>query len=456
MTQVRLPRLLDGDLNEVCRLNPSQLTLTLNLSPPSNASMVLPEGEPSLGARQYVELYTPDGSAGIYRVTDAGTRYGEGQDVSLEHAIITLADDLTDADKTLEGNMTAILSAILKYQTVKRWTLGTVEATESGLSLDVDRHDLLDALLEAVKLVNGYALELDQSVTPWKIHLRKLSTTPSCECRISRNIENVEIRLDDQDLCTRVYAKALPNGYLDADTVDTWGVVSRTIDIPDGTDAAKAKKHATDYMNERKNPNVSVEIDAQEMAQQTGESIDIFTTGALCRLALPDWGVSMDERLISKRYNDLISAPESVRLSLSTLERNLARLVAQNKRSSGGASRTANKAMQYIWEHEGTLTLFDEQIELLATEQKSAIIRLNGLEGSILLKADKIDLEGYVTIGKYEADRAEIDTLLTGGAVIGFAKFGAIQIDDTHINSVKWHNITIGGTTYSLLGAPLP
>lgn len=456
MTPVRLPRLLDGSMNEVCRLNPSQLTVTLNLSPPSNASMILPEGEPSLAARQYVELYSPEGSVGIYRVSSVRTQYGTEQDVSLEHAIVTLCDDLTDAEKTLEGNMTAIMNAILKYQTVKRWTLGTVEATESGLSLDVDRHDLLDALLEAVKLVNGYALELDQSVTPWKIHLRKLSTTPSCECRITRNIENVEITVDDQDLCTRVYSPALPNGYLDADTVDTWGVVARTIDIPDGTDAAKARKHAAAYMNERKNPNMAVEIDAQEMARLTGEPMDSFTTGDLCRLPMPEWGVALDERLISKRYTDLISAPESVRLSLSRLERNLARLVAQNKRSAGGAGRAANKAMQYIWEMDGTLTLFDQQIELLATEQKSASIRLDGMQGLIELKADKIDLQGYVTMSQFRADRAEIDNLLTGGAVISFAKFDAIQVDNTHINAIRWHNININGTTYSLLGAPLP
>lgn len=448
MTHVKLPRLLDNNLQEVTRLNPSQLSVNLNLSPPSNAAMLLPPDGPSVGMRQYVELYDADHeSLGIYRAVAVGNAYGQEQEVELEHAIVTLADDLVTFDKDLkeeqkklEGSMTDILKAILNYQSVKRWRLGTVEATGDDYSLeDVEHYDLLEALLEAVKLADGYYLDYDQTVYPWRLHLRAMPTTPECECRMSRNMEGVKITLDDQELCTRVYSPQLkPDGYLDASTVDTWGVISRTIDIPDGTDEAKAKRYATAYVNRRKNPNMTVEIDAVDLSALTGESLDAFKLAKLCRVSLMEYDFTKDERLISKRYPDLISSPKQVRLTLSKVGRNLARLVAENRRSAGGAGKTANKAMQYVWEHEGTLTLFDKRIELLAVDMNEAKIVIDGLKNEILLKADKIELEGYVKMDQFRAELASITTSLSTKVVTSALSAATVvctklTVDDTEV-----------------------
>ena len=56
---VRLPRLLDAQLREVCRLHPVTLSINERLVPPHDASMTLPPGE---GApfHAWVELYTID------------------------------------------------------------------------------------------------------------------------------------------------------------------------------------------------------------------------------------------------------------------------------------------------------------------------------------------------------------------------------------------------------------
>ena len=39
---VRLPRLLDGQMHEICRLRPSRLSLDESLTPPARATMTLP------------------------------------------------------------------------------------------------------------------------------------------------------------------------------------------------------------------------------------------------------------------------------------------------------------------------------------------------------------------------------------------------------------------------------
>lgn len=79
-----------------------------------------------------------------------------------------------------------------------------------------------------------------------------------------------------------------------------------------------------------------------------------------------------------------------------------------------------------------------------------------GQVGSKTITAGNLDTV-YATQAAFNtlnATVAEIDALITGAAVIEFAKFDAIQIDNTYINSVVWKSISINGTTYSLLGAP--
>lgn len=440
MSQVRLPRLLDSDLNEIARLHPSQLTVTLNLTPLSTASMILPEGEPSVGLRQYVELYGADGSLGIFRVSSVGTVYNEEQEVLLEHAIVSLEDNLTDEETELKGSMKDIVTAILDKQTVKKWRVGTIEPKGDDFRLDVDRTNLLEALLDAVKQADGYALKLDQTTVPWKVHVYKLPTEPGCECRMHRNISNIRITIDDQNLCTRVYSSELPNKYMDANTIGTWGIVAKTADIPSGATDEEAERYAKAYLAENKNPNVAIEIDAVELAELSGEPLDSFQLGYLCRTPLPEWGIVKDERLITVRYTDLISNPRQARLTLSKPARDLAHLVAKNRKTSGGASSSANKAWKHIFDTENEVLVLHEQVDIvtattdaLTGRVSTAEVRIGDIAGQIEMKvstdgviaainlssegitidASKINLKGYVTASQLSAEIASINTAIS-------------------------------------------
>ena len=358
----------------------------------------------------------------------------------LEHAIVSLEDDLTDEEAELKGSMKSIVTAILDKQTVKKWRVGTIEPTGDDFKLDVDRTNLLEALLDAVKQADGYALQLDQSAVPWKVHVYKLPTEPGCECRMHRNISNIRITIDDQNLCTRVYSPELPNGYMESNTVDTWGIVAKTANIPSGASADDAERYAKAYLADNKHPNVAIEIDAVELAELTGEPLDSFKPGYLCRTPLPEWGIVKDERLITVRYTDLISNPRQARLTLSKQARDLAHLVASNRRSSGGASSSANKAWKHIFDTEESVLILHDEIDLItattdALEGKvsSAEIRLDAAEANINLKvskdgviaainlspesvtieASKINLKGYVTASQLSAEIASINTAIS-------------------------------------------
>ena len=401
----RLPRLLGSSFQEVARLRPSSLSMTLALTPTHTATMTLPDGEPPVSMRQWVELYGPDGkSAGIFRVCSVSTAYGDEQRVQLEHGIATLEDTLVvlgkDAQgvdiREISGTMKDILSRIISQQTTKRWQLGSVEVPDDKTyTVAAGFSSALQAMVDAVKQVSGYALDFNQTTTPWTVSLKALPSGVACECRMRRNMAGVTVSFDDSDLCTRAYSGALTNGYMDADTVSAWGVVGKQLNIDDTADAAEAKTFAENYLAQHKNPTLTVEVDALRLAEITGEPLDAFTIGALCRVALPDWSVSMDERIISMAYSDLLSQPESVRLTLSNPGRDtssrLAGIQQEVRRSGGRSSGGIARAMAYITEVDGELALADQRISLLATDVNQAAIRLNGAEATITAQGVVLD-----------------------------------------------------------------
>lgn len=478
---IKLPVLLDGTLLKGPPLHPISVSATINLAPLSTATIVLPQDGEEVGVRQYIQLFGPDGSLGVYRVVNVQTIYGKQREVSLEHSICTLDDSVTPAKTEYKGTFRSILQKILNEQDKKLWSLGTVAVPNSeDYTLSCGEMKLLEALLDAMELADGYALSFDQSVTPWKINVVKLPNEASCECRMSRNADYVSISRDDAELITRVYSDKLENGKMDGPTVGTWGVIARHLDIPRGMTQSQARRYAQQYLNIHKNPFVSVDIDAANLAALTGDSFDRFALGALCSVALPQWGVTMSERVVTMHYPDLMAQPDVVMLTLSTLPRSLAKTLAGVSNTAGGAGRAAKEAQEEILlqaehidllaakyvEAEDRLTAAeiilngdDATIGLVAqvVENKqqisAAYIKIDGLESEIELKADIILLDGYVKMTTFNAELADIDKLLTGAAVIQFAKFDAIQIDNTYINSIVWKTITVNGTSYSVLAA---
>lgn len=456
--QVRVPRLLDPSGGEAQRLNPAALSVVEELWGLSTASMTLPEGEPPLRPRDLVEIFGTGGSFGIFRVSSTTTLPGEAVLVDLEHTIAALDDDVTEADKTLKGTMREILTAILGYQYLPRWVLGDVEDTTTGLELKVDRMTLREAVTAAVKLVDDRGIFFEQTDTVWKLHVRKLATAPTCECRLSRNAAGVELEVDDHDLCTRVVAKELPGGAMQVEASE-WGVVTHALSIPAGSSQAQAVKYAAAYLKEHCEPSVSIRIEAVELAHLTGEAWDAFALGGCCRCALPDLGIVQDKRIIVKDHTDLLGAPTKVQLELAKPERRIEEISASNRRGSGGASRKANDA-------EKDLILYDAQIGLITDDLSTAMVRLSEAEASILLKvnkdgvisainmspetidisASKINLNGYVTADSLAAWGGTIGATQINGDVI---KATALYVSGVHV--VTRSIVGVDGNTYRAL-----
>lgn len=347
---VRLPRLLDAQLREVCRLHPVTLSINERLVPPHDASMTLPPGE---GApfHAWVELYTIDGSAGFYRVSGASECYVITGDVDLEHSAAILGDAIIPGEGKYSGTCAEVLTAMLANQTTlvngqKPWVLGTC-AKIASIEYAYDCNNILSAMTEVVgDEKDGYALEFDDTHGfPWRVNVVSVETTASCEGRLSRNLESVSVSISDDEFCTRIYCKSLPEPhYIDGPTVGVWGIITKTITAGEGVTAESLQSYITRYLEDHKNPRNSIEINGVDLATATRESLDSFRIGRLFRLALPDYGVKMEERILVRSISDVYGDPRGVRLTLASNIRDTAEdLVRLDNTVTGGSSQNSTK-----------------------------------------------------------------------------------------------------------------
>lgn len=327
---VQLPRLLDASGRERARLQPTRLSLSLRLSPLSTAVMTLPWDAPAPAARDLVELFDLSGSVGVFRAVSEEAEPGLSRTIHLEHGLASLADEIVPA-ASMTGTVREVLSALMACQQNGQWQLGDIDVPEDmTLLFTCGCQPLLTAVMNVMALLpDGYRLDYDQRSLPWTLHLRALDNTAFCEGRLSRNLTGLRVSRDCADLCTRVYPYGAGQGterisltpltgtdYMQSDAAAVWGVISRTITVSSIFDAPTLHSVALKYLERHREPAVSVEAGVIDLSAATGEPIDAFRPGRMCRLLLPEEKVSLAERIVSLEEPDVIATPGLIRVSL--------------------------------------------------------------------------------------------------------------------------------------------
>lgn len=410
MNNIPLPRLLDSTFKEVRRIRPINLSLSLAITPLSYASMELPIDE-SLPARSLVELYSPLGSAGIFRVRAPQNAYG-GDNVSttteLEHAVVEVGDYLVRADYEEMMPAGTAMQTIFSHYRGSLWQLGSVTAMGTKQIAVQEKHTrVLEAMLSLLDQCPDCMMSFDFSTTPWTINIVKRETTVSAEGRLSRNVSTAKITYDDTDLCTRVYYQVFSKDSqgqtvtewrtLDADTISQYGVVERDVSIDNGYTASEAEQVASEFLRQRKNPRVSVDIEAEELSQITGEAWDTFTVGKLLRLALPDYNTTIEHNITNVSWDDVYNQPRRMTVSLADEEDTAITFLhdLDSKGGSKGGGRSSKKSKIATKEYYTTLTRTDEEFEVMAAhvDDNGSILEQAGLyldaDGILQYASDK-------------------------------------------------------------------
>lgn len=344
--RVKLPRLLNAQMQEKARLHPSEMDITFNLHSPHIASAVLPPDDTSVALHNWIRLHTEKGDAGVFRVTDIGESVGEETRLSLQHGICILKADKPKTDEeAIEGSLSELLAQLWAMEgineTPQYWQLGSIPQTGT-IRYVFGSQNLLQAVQTIMKQAKGYALSFDQSVFPWVLNVEKLPETVSCEGRFSRNLESVNIDMDDADLVTRVYVHG-KDGFTDADTIGQWGVYSEILTVSEDATEESLSAYVADYLEAYKNPNVTIELSGVDLSLITGEKLDSFELGTLCRACLPQYCTTVQERIISIAYRDVYGDPGNVRISMSNAVETTPDLLLYNERETTELSNSTSR-----------------------------------------------------------------------------------------------------------------
>ena len=203
----------------------------------------------------------------------------------------------------------------------------------------------------------------DMSGLPWKLSLVRPEEVPSCEVRCARNLTEAQMDLDMTDLVTRIYPLGYGEGadqmtirdvnggvpYLDAETKALYGIIQAvytepTMDAPKTLLAA-----AKSVLRVRSRPKMSLKISALALSVLTGESLDRFLPGRLCRVCLTGSGMPVEARIVTVSAGDVYGRPLDVSLTLSSrwrdTEEDLSKLMRRSSiselYSQGAASEYA-------------------------------------------------------------------------------------------------------------------
>ena len=351
-TELRLPRLLDSNMKERARIKCESLEINLKLDPLSTATVTIPDKQPGIEPGDYMEIFSPYGSVGIFRVHRVETEIKKGkmtQRCEMRHGIASLADDVVEEGNAISAPIAQLFSSIFAMQTNPLWVLGVCEApADLEMVLERNFQSLFVAFSDSTQsLPDGYAWEFDQTSLPWRANLRKMPEENACEFRLTRNVEGVSISVDRDSQCTRVYAFGAGEGeeriglksligtpYLDADNIGDVGVKAKKIANEDIYDSLTLKDVAQRYLDRHKEPDVSLQIGGVDVHKLTGTTFDQFHLGKTCQVALPEFGMTVREKVVAISWRDVIVKPDSVVADLNNSLRTPADEIAELMREA--------------------------------------------------------------------------------------------------------------------------
>ena len=375
-SDVRFPRLLDGNFRERRRLRPVSLSLSLERAACATAQLVLPEAEGPLPFLSFLELYTPRGSAGIYRVTADSDATQGVRTYPLRHAIDTLHDSLWKAQTDFTGTMAQFLAALLAQQNTPYWQLGTCQDTGSW-KRDGINYDRLDALLDEVREDRrDYLFTYDFSTTPWTLNFVHVSAAVDAEMRLTRNLLEGALRHTRDGMGNRLYLSISTTAqeqdgspgettveyrtYNDSASQALYPVVEITANV-DSAEVADPDAWAAQFLLEHALPLAQASADGWEIVKSTGEAWDQLDLGKRCRLAAKREGFPAEFPIERIQYEDLFGDdPERVRVDMNRkLPRFSERLAAAHETASraysaarGNSARIKrNELVDAHWQH---------------------------------------------------------------------------------------------------------
>jgi len=332
-------RVYDKDLKLLANLeNAFNVGYELRLNEVWKASFKLPVSDPKAQYCQpfnFVEIFDNGERVELFRIMpyDAErTTDGNIMNFECEHVLATLLDDpLFKLHELLSMTTTQVIQYILSKQTVSRWQLGTC-GFNRGFDYKYENDNLLNALFSVPKLFTGeYQWTFDTTSYPWTINLIEPSTTVEAYIRYRKNLQGIKKTVDPTNLITRIYPLGSGEGvnqlditkenggvpYLDADTIGTWGIISKVWVDKRYERADSLKSAGSTILEQCKNPLITYAVEVVDMHLITNDPIDKFRLGAMVGTYDDEMNIDIVTRVTSKSKGDVFGDPGAAKLEIS-------------------------------------------------------------------------------------------------------------------------------------------
>ena len=359
----------------------------------SSASIRLATGT-NVDGRAYVEMFTVQGSAGIFRTRSPQIGYGsQNTTLQLEHAVNEIGDFIIADSFEKEMTLKEAMKKIFKYygEKSKVWKLGTVqdpvdpnandknEEKYTKCVLSVNYDNCLDAIQSVMEQYPYMMLTFDFGTTPWKLNVKNKPTLSEAQGRLSRNVKSATVVRDDSELFTRVYAQKADGKFDKYDAMsfykNKYGLIETVISAANETDDIW-KQSVKSYIKTHKKPKYSITIDGIDLSNITGETLDKFKLGRLMTLALPDYKTTISEVIAEVSFPSIYRQPNFCTVTLNSEPDRVIKYIKKAQKTASRAASavgaaTSPNAVTYAYVKDNTLYMLNSKGEEIVNFSKA-------------------------------------------------------------------------------------
>ena len=472
-------------------------SMGLQLNERESSATMSPADMTGISTGAWVKSENSPAAGIVWRVKSIQQNFAQNTPrVQLEHAVQILKDRILFGEvtaATITGNPNATectAEAAVRYILGKQsdWKLGTF-----GFSLSApykfDGDTLLDALEKVSDTLEDSWWSYDFSMYPFKLNITKKPSGVACVLRPGRNLTALSKTVDRTGMYTRFYPIGKDDLHISGDYVSrneaAYGVVSHVEVDQSLTTESELRNWANHKLRRHAEPRVTVSVEALELADATGESMDRLTLGRLCRIPLTEFGTEIEERITEISYQDTVHAPEVAQVTLANVREDVTKLIADAMKKSAGGGRGGARQQKedHAWFEdtdthvkmvaEGIVGYDDEgnpdwarlseltvdgngitaQVGVIKEDQETMASRITQTEkqinmtvkkgeivseinvepGNIRIKAAKINIDGVIQ--DLRATKAEIANLKAGSTAFTLMKAGSVQTGTLRVNN---------------------
>ena len=356
--------LLSGhSLTPAWKVQAEEMSLTLN-ERESTASFT-PTDMTGISVGSWLKDDREPGVGIVWRVKSIAQNYlQKTPKVSLEHAVATLKDrilfgKITAAEITGRvGATTCTAREAVTYILSQSpdWTLGTFDYGSVSNPYKFDGQTLYDALEMVSDSLADSWWSYDFSVYPFKLNITEKSATVGSVLRAGRNLTAVTKTIDTSGMYTRFYPIGKDDLHVSGDYVskneNLYGVVAK-VEVDQSLETtAELTAWANERLDKHAEPTVTINVNALELTEATGESLDKLTLGTKCRIPLPEFGAAeILETITQIVYQDKINTREVAQITLANTKTDVTRIIADaiKKGGAGGRGSARQQREDHAW-----------------------------------------------------------------------------------------------------------